>query len=100
MMALRNMFDMVATEGTLRQLLRQLTFAKTPQDALRVNVENGVSVTGAIVNNGGSTTAMQGAALNPAFWGATSWNTVDARYAFGEQQIMNFIQNRERWTFS
>lgn len=102
-MMLRNMFDMVATEGTLRQLLRQLTFAKDLQDRLRVTVDNTVAigtVNNAVVNNAASTTVMQGAGLNPAHWGANSWNTVDARYQYGEQQMFTFIQNRERWTFS
>lgn len=94
---LRNAFDLLATEGTLRQILRQLTYAKTSSDQLRVNVDNQPAVT---LQNSSTSTLMAGAAVNPQLWGSTSWNTVDARYAFGEQQIMNFIQNRERWTIS
>lgn len=96
-MMLRNMFDMVATEGTLRQLLRQLTFAKDLQDRLRVSVDAIPAVT---IYNASTVTTMQNANTSPALWGATSWNTVDARYAYGEQQMFTFIQNRERWTFS
>lgn len=96
-MMLRNMFDAVATEGTLRQLLRQLTFPRTITDVLRVNVDNSPQAT---IYSGNTNSSMAGAVNQPAHWGAVSWNTVDARYAFGEQQVLNYIQNRERWTFS
>ena len=97
---LRNAFDALATEGTLRNLLRQLTFAKTPTDQLRVIVENGLSIGQAPVFNGNVNAAMTGAANQPQHWGPVSWNTVDARYQYGEQLVGNYIQNRERWTFS
>lgn len=98
---LRNAFDLLATEGTLRQILRAITFPRNTQDVLRVNVDNTVTVSGTVaMNNAATGNTMQGAGTHPAFWGAVSWNTVDARYAFGEQQIATYIQNRERWTFS
>lgn len=100
---LRNAFDMLATEGTLRQLLRQLSFAKTPTDAMRVNVENSLSVTSisaAPVFAGNSNNTMVNAVNQPAHWGSVSWNSVDARYQYGEQLIGNYIQNRERWVIS
>ena len=100
-MALRNAFDLLATEGTLRQLLRQLSFARTPTDQLRVVVENTLpGVNNVYVYNAGSQASMVNAGVNPQHWGPVSWNTVDARYAYGEQLVGNYIQNRERWTFS
>lgn len=101
---LRNAFDLLATEGTLRNLLRAMTFAKTSSDQLRVNVDNNVNVVGtitAVVNNGGNAGAsMQLAANNPGLWSQTSWNATDARYQYGETLVGNYIQNRQRWVVS
>lgn len=97
---LRNAFDMLATEGTLKQLLRQLSFARTATDQLRVSVDNSPNVTQAGIFNGNSNTSMSAAANQPAHWGPVSWNSVDARYQYGEQLIGNYIQNRERWVIS
>lgn len=38
---LRNAFDLVATETTLRNILRAVTFAKTTTDQLRAIVDSG-----------------------------------------------------------
>lgn len=98
---LKNAFDLIATEGTLRNILRAVTFSRDLQDRLRVSVDNTVNIAGNIgLQNASNSSTMAGGGLNPTHWGSNSWNSVDARYAFGEQQIMNFIQNRERWTIS
>lgn len=39
-MALRNAFEGIATELTLRRLLNAMNFAKDPQDRMRVVLEN------------------------------------------------------------
>lgn len=95
---LRNAFDLIATEGTLRNILRAVTFARTPADQLRVNVDNQASVQ---IWAGNTNSAMQGAVNQPGLWVQGAWNAIDARYEFGETLNMNFIQNtRNRWTIT
>lgn len=97
---LRNAFDLLATEGTLRNLLRAVTFAKTSSDQLRVNVDNAITVTAANVYNSLTNASMMGANNQQPHWGAASWNAMDARYPYGEALVGNYIQNRQRWTVS
>lgn len=103
---LRNAFDAIATEGTLRNILRAITFARTPSDQLRVVVDSGgitvsnqPTVTVAAANNGSFDMAGAGVQINP--WTRNSWNMVDARYQYGEIEVGNFQAGpRQRWTFS
>lgn len=100
---LRNAFDLLATEGTLKQLLRQLSFARTNQDQLRVIVDGTPNINGTVVSSvyvGNNQASMVNAANQPILWGNSAWNSVDARYAYGESLVGNYIQNRQRWTFS
>lgn len=102
---LRNAFDELGSESTLgriletlRTMLRQQTYARTPQDQLRVNVDNQPSVA---IWQGNSNLNMQGATNNPGLWAVNSWNAMDARFPYGEQLNANFINStRNRWTIS
>lgn len=103
---LRNAFDELSTESTLgrilealRTIIRQQTYARTPQDQLRVNVDNQISASIYQGNNGSQ--HMQGALNNPALWSNTSWNMMDARFPYGEQLNADFIlSTRNRWTIT
>lgn len=95
---LRNAFDALATEGTLRQLLRQLFFAKDTSDRLRVIIDNSPTM---VVNAGNTASSMQGAGQAPGPWTNSSWNVVDQRWDYGNGlNGVFFNSNRNRWTFS
>lgn len=93
---LRNAFDYLATEGTLRQLVRQLLFSKDPQDRLRIVVDNSPTV---MVYSGNTLSNMQYAAVNPPHWSPSSWNIVDDRWEYGNGLNGVFNSTRSRWTF-
>ena len=101
---LRNAFEGVATEGTLRRLLNALNYAKDLNDRMRVVVDTmpTTTVTGTVT----AVTALNGIAFGssnvaPAHFASGAPNAFDAR----EQQMIlmrsNFQQARtQRWTFS
>lgn len=97
---LRNAFDLLATEGTLRSILRAVSFSKDLNDRMRVVIDNSALTVNPITLNAGSATqTMQGAAQNPSHWGATSWNLIDDRWEFGNGLNGVFQNTRSRWTF-
>lgn len=96
-MALRNAFEGIATEGTLRRLLEHVRFSKDSSDRLRVAVDTG-SVT-ATVNMNNSTTSIA-AGVSPSPYASTTWNIMDARADFQEASLQSFQITRNRWTIT
>lgn len=94
---LRNAFDALATEGTLRQLVRQLLFAKDTQDRLRVIVDAQPAIT---IFSGNSSSSLQGAGQNPGPWTSSAWNVVDQRWDYGNGLNGVFNSTRSRWTIT
>lgn len=96
-MALRNAFDGVASERTLKRILQAVNFARDPQDRMRVVTDgsSSLSVSGSTVNlylgfNGAT----------PLYYAATgSPTSVDAREQLAAAAHANFNANRARWTF-
>lgn len=94
-MALRNAFDNLATEGTLRRLLNNLNFSRTATDALRVNVDNTVTVTASLNMNNSAT-----AGSIPIWYSQPSVVSIDQREGVRAQYRANAIAIRTgRWTF-
>ena len=95
-MALRNAFDGIATESGLRRIANLLTFARDNQDRVRVIVDNAQQT---LLYNRNSGSALQGG-TSETYYGASSWNTVDAREPLKQQMRLNYTQVRNtRWTF-
>lgn len=95
-MALRNLFDNLATEGGLRRIANLLTFARDAQDRIRAVVDSG-SVT--IYNRASSTnlTSSDGTQYNTS----TTWNITDARDPLRQSYRANVLEVRnKRWTIS
>jgi hypothetical protein len=105
-MGLKNVFDYVATEGTLQELVRIfkegrfMPYAKTPSDAMRVNVENGITVTSATVYQANSASAIAGGTINVAPHSTSSWNVVDAREPMRDMTLQSFQAARSRWSIT
>lgn len=95
-MALRNAFDYIATEGTLRRLLEQLRFAKDPADRLRVQVDGWPG--SVIVYGNGSASTLGTTAITP--YASTSWNIMDQRAEMQEASLQTFQVTRNRWTIT
>ena len=94
-MALRNAFENLGTESTLRRILNMLTFARDSNDRLRTIVDNQPPV---VLNMRSNTTQMNG---NTELWySAGSWNITDAREDLRIQhnQRADFVK-RNRWTY-
>lgn len=96
---LRNAFDLLGTETTLRKILAAVSFSRTNTDAMRVNVENAASVTSA-VNMANSTNTIVGGAVQVSPFANNSWNIMDAREPMRDQSLMAFQQTRNRWTIT
>lgn len=92
-MALRNAFDALATETTLRRLYNSLNFARDALDRMRVVVDGGgIEVRG--INFG-----WHGG--HPFWYGSGSPNSMDAREVQRAQMRSNAINVRNnRWTFT
>jgi hypothetical protein len=95
-MALRNAFDLIATEGTLRKLLDQLRFSKDSADRMRVAVDTWPG--SLVVYGNGSNTVMGSTAISP--YASTSWNIMDARAEFQELSLQAAQIQRNRWTIT
>lgn len=100
-MGLRNAFEEMATESTLRQLVRIfqegrfLPYAKTSTDAMRVNVDNQAAATMYL----GNTSSTPGSS-NIAPWTASAGLLMDDRAEQQDFTLLNFTNSRSRWTIS
>lgn len=105
-MALRNAFANLATAWLDRYFKGQsvrfptpgsaLPYAKTANDQLRVNIDNGYVSTIEHVNR-----IRWGAANNtPTPWGDGAPNSMDARVVQRTQALANFNARRARWTIT
>lgn len=95
-MALRNAFEAIATEGTLRRLLDQLRFSKDSSDRMRVAVD---TWPGSVVVYGNGTNAIV-AATSITPYSGTSWNAMDARAEMQEMSLQAAQIQRNRWTIT
>ena len=94
-MTLRNAFDGLATESSLRRIANLLGFARDTTDRLRVVVESSAIS----LYNRSSGNAVAGSD-GGTWYNATSWNTVDSRDPLRWQHRNNFNYVRQtRWTF-
>lgn len=100
-MGLRNAFEEIGLEGTLRKILAAVTYARTPIDQMRVVVDSG----GIVVNSG--TLAVYNASVNTTqagqalpIYGSNTWNSVDARDEMREASEQHFIMTRNRWNIT
>lgn len=101
-MALRNAFDLLGTESTLRKILSAVTFAKSSSDQLRVVTDSGSTVavsSGTISVFGANVNGVVGA-TNVAPYAGTSWNDHDIREQYQVQTQQNFMITRNRWTIT
>ena len=89
-MTLRNAFEGLATERTLRSLLRNLNLAKTSSDQLRVVVDSGA------VN---TTVYWANANTYPSWYSTGAATSMDAREQQAELSRANFHAVRnQRWS--
>lgn len=101
-MGLRNAFDEVATEGTLRALLRVfqegrfLPYAKDTNDRMRVAVDTGTVTSIAYLGNA---SAVPGAS-NVVPWSSGTGVLMDDRAEQQDFTLLNFMTSRSRWTIS
>lgn len=96
LMSLKNAFDGLATEGTLKRLISMLGFARDGQDRLRIIVE-GTATTALYARN--TTTNMSGSD-SQIHYSSSTWNAIDARdpYRMQMTQRSDFIKTN-RWTY-
>lgn len=91
-MALRNLFDGLAEEGTLRKILGAVNFARDSADRMRVSVDAGSSV--AVYPYWGN------AGNEPSQWTTGAVFAMDARQMAAYAARTNSLQVRNRWTFT
>lgn len=97
-MALRNAFEAMATEGTLRRILAAVSFSRDSSDRMRVVVDNAPQ---AIVYVGNSSTSINAAGLQRTMFDASAIYMVDEREQQRVQSEQAFNQVRtQRWSFS
>lgn len=101
-MGLRNAFEEIATESTLRQLVRIfqegrfLPYSKDVNDRMRVIVDNQAASSVYM----GNTSAAPGAS-NIAPWASSSGGLLmDDRAEQQDFTLLNFQNTRSRWTIS
>jgi hypothetical protein len=100
-MGLRNIFGAVATEDTLKQLLRVfqegrfLPYSKDSADRMYVYVGNAPQV----VNYMGNSSAGPGATNLPP-WGISTGVLMDDRAEQQDFTLGNFIHTRNRWNIT
>lgn len=102
-MALRNLFDGLATEGTLQRLLRAVTFSKDPADRLRVAVDSSIGLTATVSGTVTTNNLVGNSATNLAqrnWYDATSTNMVDEREFLRHAMRANYQRNMARWSIS
>lgn len=94
-MALRNAFEELGTEGTLRKILRAVQFAKDGADRMQVNVANQPTVSVNVANQGASLNGIAVVPYNPQ-----AWNAHDIRAEYQEFSHQSFQAARSRWTIT
>jgi len=93
-MALRNAFENVATEGTLRRILQLVNFARDANDRMRVVVDSG-TISGLNQINWGANNGQ------PSYYSTGAPNSMDMRDMYRQAMRTNVIQTRQnRWTFT
>lgn len=101
-MTLRNAFEELGLESTLRKILAAVTYARTPSDQMRVVTDAGSVVTvsngSTVYNNNLSSSMNAGTAV--AYWGPGTWNGMDAREPAREAAEQHFVLTRNRWTIT
>ena len=95
-MGLRNAFEELALESTLRKILAAVQYAKTTTDQLRVVVDSGT--TNANIYAGNTSAAIVTTPV--AMYNTVSWNLQDARETAREASEQHFVLTRNRWTIS
>jgi hypothetical protein len=111
-MTLRNAFDDLGLESTLRKILNAITFARTNQDQLRVVVDSGTIGTVTGITNGVNSLVQAGNNSASATTGgvyttggtiayaSAAWNLQDAREIAREASEVQLIHTRNRWTIA
>lgn len=95
--ALVSLLDTQQRQALMEQP-RDLQYARTVSDAMRVNVENQMAVT---LYPGNSASSIQGAVIAPGWFTATATLQVDEREQQRLQSEINFNTVRTgRWSFS
>lgn len=90
-MTLRNAFEGLATERSLRALIRNLNLAKTNNDVLRVVVDSGGSMTTSLYWMGGN--------VWQSYYGTGAPTAMDAREQQAAASRANFAAARQtRWS--
>lgn len=101
-MGLRNAFEEIGLEATLRKILAAVTYARTPIDQMRVVVDSGSITTASgsttVVYTGQTATAPASAVQ--LYYNNTSWNVVDAREPLREASEQHFVLTRNRWSIT
>lgn len=91
-MTLRNAFEGLATERTLRSLVRNLMFAKTPLDQIRVVADSGSTVVSTATYWGNGNTY-------PVYHSTGAPVSMDAREQVRDVSMANFQSVRmQRWS--
>lgn len=103
-MGLRNAFDEIGLESTLRKILAAVTYARTPSDVMRVNVENTAPVVinnqpGVYVWTANNNTPMANQ-LSTGYYNQHSWNINDARETARQATETQFLMTRQRWSIT
>ena len=90
-MALRNAFELMATEGTLRKLLDAMTFPKDVAGRQRVVVDGTVTtVTSAYWGNNNTA---------PTYYSTGAPTAIDAREAQRQASLTAGLISRQKWTY-
>ena len=93
-MALRNAFEGIGTEGTLRRILQAVSFARDANDRMRVVVDSG-TISGLNQINWGQNNSQ------PNYYGTGSPNSMDMRDMYRQAMRTNMLLVREnRWTIT
>ena len=93
-MTLRNAFEELTTEGTLRRLLQAVSFARDANDRMRVVVDSG-TISGLNQINWGQNNGQ------PNYYGTGSPNSMDMRDMYRMAMRTNAMMARHnRWTFT
>jgi hypothetical protein len=96
-MNLGKLVDFNVVEDYLRRILRAVSYARTVNDQLRVNVDN---QPGVYVYMGNSSTSIQQAGLQVTAYANNSWNIDDAREIARRASEQQWAITRQRWTIT
>ena len=95
-MTLRNAFEELATETTLRKLVKAVTFARDLNQRLRVVVDSGsISVTGGPYLNGSTT-----AGTYRSWYDVSATFSVEQREIERQASLQRGMISRQKWTYS